>query len=154
MTQYKGKTHIGEVKKSQFQTKKHISQMSEFEKQLILNYFRKHTLHQKLMITKHLQQKIAQDEVVLIEALMRSIVETPNIIEFNQTRNEKRVVFRSSESAIVDINGSEQSVQLCLVIALETATMVTAYFNTTNDNHETINPKRYNSHMKISLPQL
>lgn len=80
------------------------------------------------------------------------------IIEYNETPTkngiERRVLIRDNEEIVVEYNSDTEGKfieksNLCFVICIDTCKIVTTYYNTSNDSHNTLNLNRYSQNLNI-----
>lgn len=147
------KYNKGVIKKTENQVKKHIKQMNKFELRYLRNkvenlpniYFTNHALTNGVDVT--------------IEQIKNAINGYNFIIEYNETINQngkvdRRVLMRSSTIYNVDFHKTDGSVikgnaNLCFVISIDTGYIITTYYNFINDEHKTIDMRRYDKTLKI-----
>lgn len=141
----------GAVRETQHQTKKHVKQMSEADRDAIVLFMHNHTLKQKMSYTEHLKGKIANGDVRITKGQIRSIFSNlkDSIIEYNVTSRQPRVILRSSSTVEELIHNRLQKVQLCVIIDLLTLTFVSAYYNIEGDTHTSIDYSRYDKDMVV-----
>jgi len=144
-------THVGQVKKTNNQTKKHISQMSFIELNNIVNFFKNETVKHDITLSNHLKEKIMNNEVVLNTAMLANIFDNLNqsIIEYNITDDKPRLLLRSLAQENILIDNKYQDTNLCVVIDLFNFRIITAYHNLANDYHTEIDYSRYDENMKV-----
>lgn len=146
-------THNGHKTTNIHQQKKHVSQLTDMEKELITHQLITHTFLQTLTISEHLQEKILFGEVDLIEPMIDSIIDHPetSLIEYSRLHKENRVLLRSPLNYPMFINGSLHKTSLCIVINLNTSEIVTAYFNKTNDQHDNLHTEDYDAYLTVKV---
>lgn len=147
-----GKINIGKVKRTNKQVKKHYTQMTMIEKEFLKNKL--HNLNKEnIYVSKHLANKFIGYSLDIVKELPFRDDVIDLIIEFNSTpMNEyidKRVLLRTNESYIVDINGVLEECNLCIVYSIINGKIITAYWNLNEDNHKTVNWNRYNENLEI-----
>lgn len=144
-------THVGQVKKTNNQTKKHISQMSLIELNSIVEFFKNETTKHDITLSNHLKEKIMNNEVVLNTPMLENIFDSFNnsIIEYNVTNDRPRLLLRSLTQENILIDDQYQNTNLCIVIDLLSFRIITAYHNLANDYHSEIDYNRYDENMKI-----
>lgn len=144
-------THVGQVKKTNNQIKKHISQMSFIELNNIVNFFKNETIKHDITLSNHLKEKIMNNEVVLNTPMLANIFDNVNqsIIEYNVTNDKPRLLLRSLAQENILIDNQYQNTNLCIVIDLLNFSIITAYHNLANDYHSEIDYDRYDENMKI-----
>lgn len=154
----RGIYNIGNVKKTKRQKKKHVSQMSETEKQYLKNKI-KTIKTRDITVSKHILNKkkdIGFKMENIFEILNEDKIENL-IVEYNETQNDelidKRVLLRGNKSYNVRFKSKEgsfvSSANICFVISLNTYRIVTVYWNKSKDNHKTINWSRYDKNLDI-----
>lgn len=153
----KAYTEKGLQKRSnKYQVKKHYSDMTAEEK----NY-----LHKYLLTIRKLDRHahyIQRQEEFKHNIKIRDVFETirsrnfiENIIEYNETlskgRIEQRLLIRISRIYHKCLDGKTKP-EKCygfVVINLTTGQLITGYYNSIEDNHDSLNKFRYNSDLKI-----
>ncbi|WCS66458.1 hypothetical protein [Enterococcus phage DEfc27b] len=145
---------IGTVKKTQGQVKKHITQCTPQEKEQ-LNKAKDRVkdlwLKRGIKTGYHLQDKIRNGETKFsylraMEAMMHG-----EIIEYNETGADKRVLIRSGIGYVGE--SIDDIVVQCIVVSLFSGKVITSYLNKASDRHKTLDPRRYNKNLKINLPK-
>lgn len=152
--QGKGKFKVGYVKRTQGQKKKHISQMTSQEVDVIHEGIDNLS---KLYASQHVIRKIKNDGLwftsdMVVEVLTNFSAE--NIIEYNVSqfygKLDRRVLLRSSESYPVLIDGKGKvDCNLCFVLSLDRGALVTVYWNEAGDNHSNIDMNRYDETLTV-----
>lgn len=144
-------THVGQVKKTNNQIKKHVSQMSFIELNNIINFFKNGTTKHDITLSNHLKEKIMNNEVVLNTLMLANIFDNLNqsIIEYNVTNDKPRLLLRSLAQENILIDNQHQNTNLCIVVDLLNFRIITAYHNLVNDFHSEIDYDRYDENMKI-----
>ena len=147
----KGVINKGLVKKTYKQEKKHYTQLSEEE----LSYL-EDSIYSLGRITPswHLVEK---NNLLIKKNDILKILKDPNIkdliVEYNVTSSsknvDKRVLLRSRDVYMVDIDKSATECNLCFVISIIKGEVVTAYYNEIDDDHKTIDWNRYNKDLKV-----
>lgn len=140
----------GEVSVTEGQEKKHITQMTKDEVMAITNKLYSLNIGQT-KLSFHLQEKLDSEELSIYKSQMVRLLLDFEIIEYNNTRGQSRVLLRglSKEDTLVD--GVIKKSNLCIVWNLDTNNIVTAYWNCISDNHNTIDLRRYNANLKINI---
>ena len=147
----KGNINRGYVKTTVNQKKKHYTQMSKEE----LTFLKSQIQNIKdIKPSWHLENKASIE--YKMEDVFKVVTDSDlenRIIEFNVTPSrgalDKRVLLRSKEVYLVDIDGKEVDCNLCFVISLKSHQLITVYYNEYNDSHDTIDWKRYDENLKI-----
>lgn len=141
-----------EVFETDNQRKKHVSQMSKEEIAFLDKKLRK---IRRIVKSRHLLNRRDTGRVPI--RVFKEILRDPsrrNIIEYNETTKHglvsKRILVRDSKTVKTRFYQShtieaEGDASLCFVIDYETGVIVTAYYNYANDDHETLNPYRYDA---------
>jgi len=144
-------THVGQVKKTNNQIKKHVSQMSFIELNHIVSFFKNETAKHDITLSYHLRDKVMNGEVVLNTPMLANIFDNINqsIIEYNVTNGTPRLLLRSLSQENIMIDNQYQNTNLCIVIDLLSFRIVTAYHNLANDFHDDIDYNRYDENMKV-----
>ena len=147
------KYHKGVIKKTENQRKKHVKQMTRKEQWYLREQIKNLS---NIKFTKH---ALNNNVDVTIEQIKNTIKEYNYIIEYNETTDtygkiNRRVLVRSSRVYKVDFHKIDDSVikgnaNLCFVISIDTGDIITAYYNFINDEHKTIDMRRYDKTLKI-----
>lgn len=147
-----GRFYKGNVKITINQSKKHVSQMSQSEIELIVDKIKKIYKARGIQISAHLNHKMT-DYLSFNMNDLYSLIRCPDgcIIEYNVQPYDKRVLLRSHTESIVNIDGRMVMCNLCIVYSLITGNVVTAYYNECTDKHKHINMHRYNEKLAICL---
>lgn len=153
----KAYTERGLQKRSnKYQIKKHYTDMSLEEKRY---------LHKYLLTVRKLDRHahyIQRQQEFKHNIKIRDVFDTirdkdfiHNIIEYNETlskgRIEQRLLIRITKIYYKCLNGNPQP-EKCngfVVINLTTGQLITGYYNSMSDNHNSLNKFRYNSDLKI-----
>lgn len=154
-----GYIDMGYVKTTPFQKKKHITQMNKKEETYLRNCL--DNMAYRLEFSKHLKDKKRRNNISFSKTSISNmlIFGEYDIIEYNETwidnhtELSRRVLIRGTNAEDVQIfrDGSLQymSCNLCVVIDFERGKIVTAYWNAVDDDHETLNPNRYDKNLRI-----
>lgn len=147
------KYHKGVIKKTKNQRKKHGKQITRKEQWYLREQIKNLP---NIKFTKH---ALNNGVNVTMKQIKNTIKEYNYIIEYNETTNiygkiDRRVLVRSSHIYKVDfykIDGSiiKGNANLCFVISIDTGDIITTYYNFINDEHETIDVRRYDKTLKI-----
>lgn len=147
------KYHKGVIKKTENQRKKHVKQMTRKEQWYLREQIKNLP---NIKFTKH---ALNNNVDVTIEQIKNTIKEYNYIIEYNETTDtygkiDRRVLVRSSRVYKVDFHKTDGSVikgnaNLCFVISIDTGYIITIYYNFINDEHKTIDMRRYDKTLKI-----
>lgn len=149
----KGIINKGFVKRTRMQQKKHYTQLSNDELDYLVN---------KLRELKNIQPSwhLVEKKDILIKKLdVFKVINDKNlkdlIIEYNVTPNrfdgkdDRRVLLRSRESYNVNIGDKSLTCNLCFVISILKGEVITAYYNSVEDNHNSIDWTRYNKDLNV-----
>lgn len=98
-------------------------------------------------LSHHLQKKVHQKRVCLPYKALQAITQLNHykVIEVNVTGDNIRYLLRGTDSFYCKLSGKIQQVNLCIVVSTRSHLIVTAYLNTCDDNHGTLNRKRYSN---------
>ena len=143
----KGEIRKGTVRKTENQEKKYIKQFkgNDLEKCIIaIN----NMLHKRIYASSHLRKKSA------VSYSMKEICNILkhgefDIIEYNRTRNNGRVLIESWSTFPVDIDGKITECVMKVVVEPKTSQIVTVYYNSVDDIHATLNMERYNKDLEV-----
>lgn len=152
---YNGTTQKGLEVHTKNQTKKHISQMTEKEKEAIQNRIYSLPLSY-LRYSRHalLKANTSFGFRIIKECLENKNI-TENMVEFNINRDDRgilkdcRVLIRDNRKYLVKMtdcisgNTENKYAQLCFVYSLVYNKIITVYWNEADDRHDTINWYRY-----------
>lgn len=136
---------INKVKKeTPNQVKKHVSQFSETEFH-ILHAFVNGICGSKLQITPHAKSHIS----FINQSIVQQTLDDCELIEFNITNQNPRLLIRSRKQLNVVIDGNLDIAHVCMVIDIKNLRVITSYANTCSDNHQTLNWDRYDPDLDI-----
>lgn len=149
-----GKFKHGQVKVTEGQRKKHVSQMSEYE---LHRLCRRIKGVKRIRVSRHLKQKVENKEVSFTYSMIWDVlnnIHKTHVVEYNRTsfydKEESRVLLRTQKSYPVKIDEiGEVRCNLCFVLSINRGNIVTAYWNEVDDNHTTINLERYDENLKM-----
>lgn len=140
----------GLVSVTEAQEKKHVSQMTKSEIRAIKNKLYSMNIS-KTRMSRHLTDKLDSGEITIYKKQMVRLLLNFELIEYNKTRGQSRVLLRGLNEEDTIVDGVIKKSNLCIVWNLDTNNIVTAYWNCTNDNHNTIDFRRYNANLKINI---
>lgn len=132
-----------------FEVKKHITQMSMYEIQIIKTKLdNSYKEKKKICFAKHCsdrwKEKIRHDadfKFLLIKTLHEhEVIEYKNVY-FNKDNIEERVVLRSKQPYY--------GKNVCLVYSITNKVVITVWLNDATDNHKTLRLSEYNANMEI-----
>lgn len=134
---------------NRFEVKKHITQMSMVEVQIIkMKMERSYKRKQKVRFSKHCNQrwKEKMDKGFNFKTSIMQTLTNYEIVEykqvfFNKNESEERVVLRSKQP----FNGKN----ICLVYSITNKVIITLWLNSAFDNHKTLRLSEYNADMEI-----
>lgn len=143
----KGEIKKGIVRKTEGQEKKYISQFKgdDYQKCIIaIN----NMLHTKIYASYHLRKKstVSYNMKTICSMLKDGAYD---VIEYNYTRGQGRILVESWETFPVDINGKIEECIMKVVVEPKTAQVITVYYNDVNDTHATLNMRRYNKDLEV-----
>lgn len=150
-----GRTQKGHVSYTAGQRKYLASQLSK-EQIAVLSGHLRMALRRRggIEYSEHVKSGIRAGKVSIPFGAFRGTLkgflsDGSGLIEYNETmmrdgRLHHRVLLRNNGCVFVaDLDGYEQASNLCVVIDVDTATVVTAYLNAADDNHQTLRKERY-----------
>ena len=143
----KGEIKKGIVRKTENQEKKYIKQFkgNDLEKCIIaIN----NMLHQRIYASSHLRKKSAVSYNMKVICNMLKHGEY-DVIEYNYTRGQGRVLVESWSTYPVNIDGKLKDCVMKVVVEPKTNQIITVYYNSVDDTHATLNMKRYNKDLEI-----
>lgn len=143
----KGEIKKGIVRKTEGQEKKYISQFKgdDYQKCIIaIN----NMLHTKIYASYHLRKKssVSYNMKVICSMLKDGAYD---IIEYNRTRGQGRILLESWETFPVDINEKTVNCVMKVVVEPKTGQIITVFYNDVKDTHATLNMKRYNKDLEV-----
>lgn len=145
---------IGTKKVTSGQRKKHHSQFSRRESEKIRKA-KRHVLDlwlkRGIKTSDHLQVKIRNNETKFSYKRAMECLLNGQVIEYNEINGDKRILVRSNVGHVH--NHIDNIVVQCVVVSLISGKVVTAYLNTTNDRHKTLDLRRYDETLKVVLPK-
>ena len=138
----KGEIKKGIVRKTEGQEKKYMSQFKgdDYQKCIIaIN----NMLHTKIYASYHLRKKssVSYNMKVICSMLKDGAYD---IIEYNYTRRNGRILLESWETFPVDIDGKTVNCVMKVVVEPKTGKIITVYYNSA-----TLNMKRYNKDLEV-----
>lgn len=152
---YSGTTEKGFNRASKNQIKKHISQITDLEKELLTKRLKNIDLD-SLELSEHLLSKLHTNfNEDIIKNILKDNDIIKKIIEFNINKDKKgnvydcRILIRDNNIYKVNllnyITGKEEThpANICFVYSLTFNRIITVYWNKSNDNHSTINMSQY-----------
>lgn len=157
MLSIKGIYNKGYVKRTNGQIKKHRVQMTDEEVNFLVKKI-KELNTQKVYLSKHAQNNNVTTTIEQILSILKSDYIKDCIIEYNETpckgTLEHRILLRDIKSIRVTYNEGmkdefEALSNLCFVICIDNAKIVTTYYNIDEDSHDTLNLYRYDKNLKI-----
>lgn len=139
---YMEEFHKGQVKETKGQTKWLFSKLSVKQQAKVMKLAKQMNYTTKLH--KHVLNKVRYEHLELDKVLLQSMLQgNYEIIEFNLTRGQERVLLRSSECTKHIIGSREVYVNLCLSYQPSTNEIRTVYYNYIGDTHSSLDMKRY-----------
>jgi len=143
----KGEIKKGTVRKTEGQQKKYVKQFvnDDYQKCIIaIN----NMLHNRIYPSSHLKHKSAVSYNMKTICNMLKYGEF-DIIEYNYTRGQGRILIESWETFNVNIDGKITACIMKVVVEPKTQQIVTVYYNSVDDIHSTLNMKRYNKDLEV-----
>jgi len=139
----------GLVKKTDNQEKWLFKQLSKKQRMHVLKLAK--TLNVTTTFSKHVIDKINNDNVTISKQLLKELYQGKyNVIEYNVTNGRERIVTRSKSFTTIKVSGKNTRVNLCMVYQPIDNTVITMYYNDINDNHITLDLKRYSKNFQKS----
>lgn len=143
----KGEIKKGTIRKTEGQEKKYMSQFKgdDYQKCIIaIN----NMLHTKIYASYHLRKKssVSYNMKVICSMLKDGAYD---IIEYNYTRGNGRILLESWETFPVDIDGKTVNCTMKVVVEPKTQKIITVWYNSVDDTHTSLNMKRYNKDLEI-----
>lgn len=147
-----------EIRETAGQKKKHVTQFTAVERHDLEKVIRKvlrKWLRTGIATTKHLKNKVINHETQFSYRLTMETMLNHEIIEYNVTGSDRRVVLRSkTPHSFITPYTSDTTGNLgvqCIVISLNSGKVVTSYINLLEDDHKTLDTRRYDKNLKINL---
>ena len=143
----KGEIKKGTIRKTEGQEKKYINQFKGDDYQRCIIAIN-NMLHKRIYASYHLRKKsaVSYNMKTICSILKRGEYD---IIEYNYTRGNGRILLESWETFPVDIDGKTTACVMKVVVEPKTAQVVTVYYNSIDDIHATLNMKRYNKDLEV-----
>lgn len=142
---------IGNIKITKGQIKKHCSQFTRKEKEMLVEVVRSTNVN-NLKYASHIHREFIND--TLVKTIKNCTID--NIKDFSIStihRDDLRVLIRSNYHDTVELDGKVQQCNLCFVLALNTNTIITTWYNSVNRKKDKVNMNRY-TNFKIDLNTL
>lgn len=147
-----------EIRETAGQRKKHVTQFTPVERHDLEKVIRKvlrKWLKNGIATTKHLKNKVINHETQFSYRLTMETMLNHEIIEYNVTGSDRRVVLRSkTPHSFITPYTSDTTGNLgvqCIVISLNSGKVVTSCINLLEDDHKTLDTRRYDKNLKINL---
>ena len=143
----KGEIKKGTVRKTENQEKKYVKQFMNDDYQRCIIAIN-NMLHKRIYASYHLRKKSA------VSYNMKAICEMLkygefDVIEYNYTRGQGRVLVESWSTYPVNIDGKLKDCVMKVVVEPKTNQIITVYYNSVDDIHATLNMKRYNKDLEV-----
>lgn len=142
--------NVGTVKRTTGQVKKHRSQMTphevkrlETQREVIL----KQWLTRGMKLSEHLKTKLMNGGTRFSHRNAMQSMLKGEIIEYNITGADQRILIRGVDSYMVD----GKLVVQCTVVSLRSGKIITSFLNDFYDNHSKIDMRRYDKSLKIKI---
>ena len=116
--------------------RKHVTQMSLAERLWIWDRVKSIPYWKK---TDYTNKRLQQRRIHMLQAL--ETVKHSEIIEYHIKDNSRRILLRGTKLY--------QNHVVCVVFDIDVETIITAYWNETDDTHETLNHSQYNEKINI-----
>lgn len=143
----KGEIKKGIVRKTEGQEKKYISQFKGDDYQRCIIAIN-NMLHTKIYASYHLRKKssVSYNMKTICSMLKDGAYD---IIEYNYTRGQGRILLESWKTFPVNIDGKLEDCIMKVVVEPKTNQVITVYYNSVDDTHATLNMKRYNKDLNV-----
>ena len=146
---FKGELKKGTVRTTENQVKKLYSQMTseEIEKCYIaIN----NVAGKYWKISKHLKEKTT------VTWSLKDIMETIrtgsfDIIEYNRTGNDIRIVVNSYKTYQIDTGNGISTCTMCICLSVKHNKIISLWYNDILDDHKSINMNRYNKDLEVTF---
>jgi hypothetical protein len=143
----KGEIKKGTIRRTEGQEKKYVKQFKGDDYQRCIIAIN-NMLHQRIYASYHLRKKST------VNYSMKTICDMLkhgefDIIEYNRTRNNGRVLIESWSTFPVDTDGKITDCVMKVVVEPKTSQVITVYYNSVDDTHASLNMKRYNKDLEI-----
>lgn len=143
----KGEIKKGTIRKTEGQEKKYVKQFKNDDYQRCIIAIN-NMLHTKIYASYHLRKKssVSYNMKVICSMLKDGAYD---IIEYNYTRGNGRILLESWKTFPVDIDGKTVNCVMKVVVEPKTGKIITVYYNSVDDTHATLNMKRYNKDLEV-----
>ena len=148
--QHRGTFKRGQVSETRNQTKWLASQLSEDARHDICASMAYTLMTTTPYLSRHLRDKVSSNELTVDMQTIRETLDgmEANMVEYNETvrfgKTERRVLLRDYGIVHTIMVGNRRvPSNLCFVINIDTACIVTAYWNRAHDRHDTLDERRY-----------
>ena len=142
---------IGNIKITKGQVKKHCSQFTRKEKELLVQVVRNTNVND-LKYASHIHREFLND--TLVKTIKNCTSENIKDFSFSTIhKDDLRVLIRSNYKDTVELDGKVEKCNLCFVLALNTNTIITTWYNSINRKKDKVNMNRY-TNFKIDLTTL
>lgn len=142
---------IGNIKITKGQIKKHCTQFTRKEKEMLVQIVRNTNVND-LKYANHIHREFLND--TLVKTIQNCTID--NIKDFSIStihRDDLRVLIRSNYQDTVELDGKVTKCNLCFVLALNNNTIITTWYNSINRKKDKVNMNRY-TNFKIDLNTL
>ena len=146
---FKGELKKGTVRVTENQVKKLYMQMTPEE--LERCYIAINNVANKYWkISQHLKEKSS------VTWSLKDIMETIrtgsfDIIEYNRTGNDIRVVVNSYKTYIIDTGNGETTCTMKICLSVKHNKIISLWYNDILDSHKSINMSRYNKDLEVTF---
>lgn len=143
----KGEIRKGTIRKTEGQEKKYVKQFKDDDYQRCIIAIN-NMLHQRIYASYHLRKKSTVSYNMKTICNMLKYGEF-DVIEYNYTRGNGRILLESWETFPVDIDGKTVNCVMKVVVEPKTQKIITVWYNSVDDTHASLNMKRYNKDLEI-----
>lgn len=147
----KGEIKKGTIRTTTGQQKKYITQFKGDDYQRCIIAIN-NMLHQRIYASYHLRKKSTvsynmKDICSVLKSGEFDIIEY-NYVQYPDHR-DNRIVVKSWNSYLVEIDGKEQDCNMVFVLSVSNHQIVTLWYNSIDDDHDTLNISRYDKNIEV-----
>lgn len=147
----KGEIKKGTIRTTTGQQKKYITQFKDDDYQRCIIAIN-NMLHQRIYASYHLRKKSTvsynmKDICSVLKSGEFDIIEY-NYVQYPDHR-DNRIVVKSWNSYLVEIDGKEQDCNMVFVLSVSNHQIVTLWYNSIDDDHDTLNMNRYDKNIEV-----
>lgn len=153
----RGEYKRGDISITKNQQKKHYTQMTNGEKEYIINKLNQYSISNICLSNHVIENKNREFSMSDIYSILKKDELIDLIIEYNTNGKDRRILIRDNSIHTVDFLDSKgnfickENANLCFVISINSGRIITVYWNIHGDNHDTIDWRRYDAQLKIII---